>query len=118
MDDLGAPISYLVLGDGAPVYDRDGELVGVVDHTLVDEETGIFEGVIVHTRPVVPGRHVFASHDQIAELRERGVVLAVGRDDLHELDASAARRRDAKGGPESPIEATLRKAWDWLSGVR
>jgi sporulation protein YlmC with PRC-barrel domain len=118
MDDLGEPVSSLALRDGVPVYDRDGERVGVVDRVMADEATGIFEGLIIHTRPVVGGRHVFASHDQIAELREHGVRLAVGRMELHDLDENARRRRRDDGAPEPPIEALLRKAWDWLTGVR
>ena len=118
MDDLGQPVSHLALRDGVPVYDRDGETVGVVDRVMTDEATGIFEGVIVHTRPVVGGRHLFASHDQIAELRERGVRLAVGRTELYELDESAgaggaattvpspgSRRCCARPGTGSPASA-------------
>jgi hypothetical protein len=80
--------------------------------------TGIFEGVIIHTRPVVPGRHLFASHEQIAELRERGVRLAVDRGDLYELRQSAARSRLDDRAAESALETALRKAWDWITGVR
>jgi hypothetical protein len=118
MDDLGPPISHLALRDGVPVYDRAGERVGVVDRVMTDEATGIFEGLIIHTLPVVGARHLFASHDQIAELRERGVRLAAGRAELYELDGSAGRRRRDDDRPEPPIEALLRKAWDWLTGVR
>jgi uncharacterized protein YrrD len=118
VEDLGDPISPLALADGVPVYDRDGERVGVVDRALIDEATDIFEGLIVHTRPIVPGRHLLARPEQIAELRERGVRLAVRRDDLHELDGSAARRHRDGDRPESSLEAALRKAWDWVSGVR
>ena len=118
MDDLGPPVSHLALRDGVPVYDRIGERVGVVDRVMTDEATGIFEGLIIHTLPIVGGRHLFASHDQIAELRERGVRLAADREELYELDASAGRRRRDDDRPERPIEALLRKAWDWLTGVR
>ena len=118
MDDLGAPVSHLALHDGVPVYDRDGQEVGVVDRVMADEATGIFEGLIIHTRPVLGGTHLFAAHDQIGELREHGVRLAVGRTALYELDERAGRRRRHADGPEPPIEALLRKAWDWLSGVR
>ena len=83
MDDLGPPIAYTGLDEGTPVYDRSGERIGVVDHVLADMQLDIFEGVIVHTRPL-PGRHLFADVEQIAELRERGVLLAVERDELHE----------------------------------
>jgi sporulation protein YlmC with PRC-barrel domain len=118
MDDLGDPVAHLALPEGVPVYDRDGERVGVVDRVMTDEATGIFEGLIIHTRPVVPGRHLYAGYDQIAELRERGVRLSVGRDELYDLHEHAGRRRPDDGSPESPIEAALRKAWDWISGVR
>jgi hypothetical protein len=117
VDDLGPPTSHLTLPDGVPVFDRDGERVGVVDRVLYDDATDIFEGVIVRTR-VIPGGHVLAAADQIAELHERGVRLAVGRDELHELDASAGRPRHDDGSPESSLETALRKAWDWISGRR
>jgi PRC-barrel domain len=118
VSDLGAPVSYLALPDGVPVFDRDGARVGVVDHILIDDVTGIFEGVIIHTRPVVPGRHLFASHEQIAELRERGVRLAVDRDDLYELGQPGPRGRLHDRAAESAVETALRKAWDWITGVR
>ena len=115
MDDLGAAISHRGLADGTPVYDPGGRRVGVVDR--VQEEAGIFEGLVIHTLPL-PGRHVFADHEQIAEIRERGVLLAVGMDELHPLDARSARRRAQPDVPESPLERRLRRAWDWLAGVR
>jgi sporulation protein YlmC with PRC-barrel domain len=115
MDDLGPPVSHLALRDGVPVYDNVGERVGVVDRVMTDEATGIFEGLIIHTLPVIGGRHLFASHEQIAELRERGVRLATGRAELHELDESAGRRRGGDRSAEPQIEAVLRKAWDWLT---
>jgi uncharacterized protein YrrD len=77
VEDLGNPIAYLVLEEGTPVYDMDGDRIGVVDHVVGDEVVDIFEGVIVHTTPL-PGRHLFADADQISELRERGVLLSVG----------------------------------------
>jgi uncharacterized protein YrrD len=83
VDDLGPPIAYTVLEEGTPVYDRNGKCIGVVDDVLADLQLDIFEGVTVHTRPL-PGRHLFADVEQITELRERGVLLAVERDDLHE----------------------------------
>jgi hypothetical protein len=110
--DLGAPIAWLALKDGMPVYDRGGETVGVVEHVVGYPQGDIFDGVIVHTRPL-PGRHLYADIDQIAELREQGVVLAVGRDELHEPPRPGARRADDDdtGG----LEARLRRAWDWLA---
>ena len=117
MDELGARVAHLALKEGVPVYDRSGQRVGVVDRVMTDEVTGIFEGVIVHTLPL-PGRHVYASHEQIAELRERGVLLSVDRTELHELSARSARKRGSEDTVESPLEARLRRAWDWITGVR
>ena len=118
MDDLGPPIAYTGLEEGTPVYDRSGERIGVVDHVLADMQLDIFEGVIVHTLPL-PGHHLFADVEQIAELHERGVLLAVERDELHEPpDEANAKKRDSGDQVESPLEARLRRAWDWLSGRR
>jgi hypothetical protein len=105
---LGRPIAYLALDDGTPVFDGDGKRIGVVEHVM--EYGGIFEGVIVHTYPL-PGRHLYASADQLAEIREHGVLLSVGRDELRDPDP---RRRDE--GERPAVEARLRRAWDWISG--
>jgi hypothetical protein len=109
-DELGAPIAYPALRDGTPVYDRDGSRVGVVERVMA--VGGIFEGVIVHTYPL-PGRHLYADADQIAEIRERGVLLSVPRDDLHDPAKESTRGRS--DGTESSLEARLRRAWDWLT---
>jgi hypothetical protein len=109
-EDLGRPIAYLALRDGAPVYDVNWKRVGVVEH--VTEFGGIFEGLIVHTYPL-PGRHVYAGVDEIAEIREHGVLLSVPRDELQE--PADRRRRSAGDRPESPLEARLRRARDWIS---
>lgn len=106
-EDLGAPMAYLALKDGTPVYDRDGNRIGVVEHVFA--VGGIFEGTIIHTHPL-PGRHLYADAEQVAEIRERGVVLAVDREQLH---VPGARRRGR--GDESGFEARLRRAWDWIA---
>ena len=121
MDDLGLPIAYLVLKVGTPVYDRHRERIGVVEHVLADEDLDIFHGVIVHTRPL-PRRHLFANADQIAELRERAVLLSVDRAELHEP------RKNSRTGQRNPhdrahpedrevgfLQARLRRAWDWIN---
>jgi hypothetical protein len=117
LDDLGPQIAWLGIADGTPVYDPDGAQIGVAEHAL--EAGGIFEGLIIHTRPL-PGRHLVADPDQIADIRERGVVLAVGKDALHDPDTEErawARNRHADD-LESRIEAMLRRAWDWLTARR
>ena len=115
MDDLGPPIAYTVLEEGTPVYDRNGKRIGVVDQLLADMQLDIFDGVIIHSRPL-PGRHLFADAEQIAELRERGVVLAVERDDLHSPPAESRKKRDAEDRVETQLATRLRRAWDRLTG--
>ena len=117
MDDLGAPIAYIVLEEGTPVYDRSGKRIGVVEQVLADEQVDIFEGVLVHTVPL-PGRHLIADAEQIEALHERGVLLSVDREALHEPTEHPARRR---AGGEEPVESplgALRRAWDRVTGRR
>jgi hypothetical protein len=111
-DQLGRPIAYLALSEGTPVYDRNGNRVGVVEHVM--DVGRLFEGLIIHTHPL-PGHHVYADANQISEVRERGVMLSVDREELHDLRKQPVRRR--RDGPERPLEARLRRAWDWIAGL-
>jgi uncharacterized protein YrrD len=114
MQDLGPPVAYSALHDGTPVYDRNGRRVGVVEHVLAELDLDIFHGLIVHTKPL-PGRHLYADADQVAELHERGVVLAVDEGELHEPSAPSTPT-PAGAREETPLEARVRRAWDWISG--
>jgi hypothetical protein len=109
-DQLGPAIAYLAVKDGTPVYDREGSRVGVVEHVMA--VGGIFEGIIIHTYPL-PGRHLYADAGQIAELRERGVLLWVDREQLHDPRRESAR--PSRDRPESSLEARVRHAWDWIA---
>ena len=106
VENLGTPVSYLVLPDGVPVYDSGGAEIGAVEHVLADEGADIFHGLILR-RPGLPPRYLYAARDRVGGLFERGVTLAVGADALQEPadDPVAA----AQGDP------MLRRAWDWLS---
>jgi hypothetical protein len=119
MNGLGPPISYLALKEGIPVYDAAGEKVGVVEHVLADAGADIFDGLIIHTEPL-PGRHVFADVDQIAEMREGGVVLSVGAGELHapDRDYPSGIETEHDDEAESPLAARLRRAFDWIAGRR
>jgi ribosomal 30S subunit maturation factor RimM len=113
LQDLGDLVAYTAVADGTPVYDRQGRRIGVVEQVM--EVGGIFEGVIVHTHPL-PGRHLYADADQVAEIHERGVVLSVTERELHAPGQESWRRR--AGVSDSSLEARLRRAWDWLTGQR
>ena len=103
-------MAYLAVNDGTPVYDRDGNRIGVVEHVM--SEAGIFEGLIIHTRPL-PGRHLYADAQQLGEIHERGVLLSVDEADLHDPRRNSARHRS--DGGEDTLEARLRRALDWIS---
>lgn len=110
-EELGPLVAYTGLAEGTPVYDRDWNEIGVVEHVF--DEGGIFEGILVHTHPL-PGRHLYADVDQIAELHERGVLVSVPAGELHDPAKETSSRRSGAG--ESALEARLRRAWDWLTG--
>lgn len=109
MADLGAPVSYLVLAEGVPVFALDGEEVGTVAHVLADPEADVFDGLVVGDR--------LADSDQVAEIHERGVRLSVVASELHAVSESpATMRADPAAGPDGALTAKLRRAWDLISG--
>jgi uncharacterized protein YrrD len=83
MNDLGAPIAYLALERGTPVFDAAGERVGPVDEVLGDESADIFDGIVISAGPL-HSHHLVADETQIAGIYERGVRLSVGRAELRE----------------------------------
>ncbi len=123
MDDLGAPSSYLALAQGTPVHSSDGERLGEVEHVLADEETDIFDGVVLDTS-VLPGGNRFVDASQIESIYERGVVLTI--------DAAAAQRLPEPSENPAAMEVTgedfverewddeleykLKRAWERMSG--
>jgi hypothetical protein len=103
-------------GKGFRFFDRTGRRVRVVDRVMVDQATDTFEGIIIHTLPL-PGRHLYAGHEQIAELRERAVLLVVEAGELQELSERYGRKRKSGDSPEHPLERRLRRAWNRVNGV-
>jgi hypothetical protein len=116
-DDLGAPVSYLALEEGTAVLSADGDELGHVAHVLADEETDIFDGIVIAHGL---GRHTFADAEQVAEIHERGAVLtltAAEAEALPEPSENPAVMEDDPSEPEgSPVADKLRRAWDLLSG--
>ena len=118
--DSGAPISYLVLNEGTPVLSREGEPVGTVAHVLADEAEDVFDGIVIDAR-AGPGGHRFADADQVAEIREHAVRLALDRDAAHALpepSENPAVMGEDPGAEMGPTTAQdkLRRAWDLISG--
>jgi hypothetical protein len=115
--DLGPPIAFPALAEGTPVYDPGGRRIGVVDEVLIEPPGGIFEGVIVHTLPL-PGHHLRAMPDQIAEIHERGVLLGAGAGALRDEPARRRRSDDGAQAPEPSLERLARRVLDRLAGRR
>ncbi|GIE29132.1 hypothetical protein Ait01nite_021770 [Actinoplanes italicus] len=103
-EDLGAPVSYLVLKDGTDVYDRSGDPVGTVSHVLADEHAGIFHGLLINTSD----GHRFAGADQVDGLFERGVIVAEPAAGL------ATPSADTPAGLAENRATGLQRAWAWL----
>jgi uncharacterized protein YrrD len=114
--ELGAPGSYMTLGEGVPVYSSDGERLGEVKHVLAEPDKDIFDGIVFEESR----RHRFVDAPEVDRIYERGVVLT--------LDAAAAVRLPEPGpNPatmsaepgdtvEGDLERKLRRAWDLISG--
>ena len=117
--DLGAPVSYFVVEPGADVYSADGERVGRLQHVLADEENDIFDGIVIDTQ-LGPGGLRFADAPDVAESRERGIVLRLTATQVGNLPKPEANpavvEHHGDDGPESALQAKLRRAWDLISG--
>jgi uncharacterized protein YrrD len=125
MADYGAPSSYRALAQGTPVYSSDGASLGEVEHVLADEDTDIFDGIVID-RSVLPGGHRFADAALVQEIFERAVVLAVDAPGAERLPEPSENPAAMEVGGEDFVErewddeaeAKLKRAWDLISGKR
>jgi hypothetical protein len=114
--DLGAPIAYLVLEEGTPVYGSDGEPVGEVKRVLAVPDDDIFDGIIVET----PHGERFVDAEGILELHERGVVLEIPAGDAARLPEPTPNPAALDAGPDETVPTTAldraKRVWDYISG--
>ena len=117
--DLGPPASYLVIGDGMPVFSSDGEELGKVEHVLADPDEDIFDGLVIDTK-LGPGGHRFVDAPQVSSIHERGVVVDLPASDVDTLPEPTANPATVEAGPEDTVPDDLgdklRRAWDRISG--
>ena len=117
--DYGPPTSYLEIETGADVISSDGERVGKLEHVLHDEQTAIFDGVVIDIA-TGPGGHRFVDGPEVAEFRERAVLLAITADGVEALPEPSANPAVMEHGgaedTEGPLAQKLRRAWDLISG--
>lgn len=111
MQDLGPPIAYLALRRGIPVFDPDGNRLGVMEHVLSDERSDVFHGLIIGAESPLP-RHAFVDADQIAELHEGGVLLAGGGEALHDVNEPTGTGEATIG--DGKMRARLEEAREWV----
>lgn len=118
MDDLGAPISFLVLGAGVPVYSSDGEKLGEVEYVLSVPDDDIFDGIVLDTS-ALPGGHRFVDAPEVEAIYERGVVLKIDAAKAEALPKPSANPGAIEAGPDDMVKGKhekLRRAWDLISG--
>lgn len=115
-EDRGAPISYMTLEPGTPVFASDGAEIGRVVHVLADADADIFDGIVISAG----GGHRFADAPEVAHIASGGVTLTLDRAAAERLpepsENPAEMSADPDEGAESDLTRKLRRAWDMLSG--
>ena len=117
--ELGDPISYLTLEAGAPVFSRDGDRLGAIEHVLADANVDVFDGLVIDGR-AGPGGWRFADADQVESIHEGGVVLALSGDEAARLPEPSENAASMGATPDDAapddLGDKLRRAWDLISG--
>jgi len=84
VDDLGQPISYLILEPGAAVLSSDGEKLGRVKEIRADTEKDIFDAIAVE-RGMLIGDQRLVLAEQVVGIYEQGVVLKLDAGEYESL---------------------------------
>jgi hypothetical protein len=79
--DDGAPVSYLALEPGTPVFSSDGERVGTVARVLQVPEEDLFEGLAVTT---AEGARL-VERSSVSSIAERAVRLTIDAETVGHL---------------------------------
>jgi hypothetical protein len=110
--DLGAPVSYLTVGRRTPVLAADGVQIGRVRRVLAARAQDVFHGMLVDT----PAGDRVVVADEIAEIRERGVVLRLDAAGCRDLPLPSS---DPVARPDTPLQALddlAANVWRRVSG--
>jgi uncharacterized protein YrrD len=113
------PASYLTLTPGADVISSDGERVGAVEHVLRDEQTDIFDGLVIDLQ-LGPGGLHFVDAPEVREITDESVTIAVSAADVENLpkpsENPAVMEHHGVEDSEGKLEHKLRRAWEIISG--
>lgn len=119
MMSYGEPVAYTAVQAGIDVIGSDGQRVGVLGHVLADDSLDVFDGLVIEVQPG-PGGHRFVDADQVAEIHEHAVILAITSGEVSHLPepqpAPAVMESHGVEDSENPLQAKLHRAWDLLSG--
>jgi hypothetical protein len=118
VDDLGNPISYQALQQGAGVYSSDGERLGRVVRVMADSGSDLFDGIVFDTT-AGPGGHRFVDAPEVDRIFERGAVLKIDAAAAAELPPPSANPGSLtiKPGDLAPGgRGPMGRLWDRLSG--
>jgi uncharacterized protein YrrD len=116
MTDLGAPISFATLQQGAPVLSMQGEQVGTVHVVVADRDADVFDALVIQKgdglRVAVP--------DEVKGIYESGVVLRLGTkacSNLPKPEQEPALVRAGVSEAEAPgLRDRVRRVWEQVSG--
>ena len=113
------PASYLTLEEGADVISSDGERIGTVEHVLTDEQTSIFDGLVIDVR-LGPGGVRFVDAPEVGEITAGSVTIAVAAAEVENLPQPSANpavmEHHGVEDSEGKLEHKLRRAWEIVSG--
>ena len=117
--DHGPPRSFLDADTGIDVVSVDGAVVGALVHVLADDQTGIFDGIVIDVR-IGPGGHRFVDAPEVRDFHARAVLIGIAAADVERLPEPAENPAVMQHGgaedSESKLHAKLRRAWDVISG--
>jgi hypothetical protein len=110
---MADPVSWLVIRPGWKVFAADGSEVGEVDEIAGDDREDVFDGLAIATSSF--GKPCYAPAEQVAEITEGVVRLALTRDQVERLGeylepaTSAEIEPDSKGGLGATLGADVRE---------
>jgi PRC-barrel domain protein len=114
MADHDAPVSFLTLPAGTPVFASDGTEVGTVARVLADSGTAIFDGVIITTGD----GYRFVDAPEVARITAGGVRLTIDSAAARALPEPSQGPRVVRVDPRRGVKrsggvvGSLRRSWD------
>lgn len=117
--DLGEQVSYAVLNHGTRVYSSDGVQIGKVAYVLAAEDEDVFDGIVIGEH-LLGAEHRFVDADEVAQIRQHGVILKLDQATCAKLPQPSANPAVMHDDPAESASAfrreKLMRAWNLISG--